>query len=106
MSRIDELKKLSDAGTEGPWRTDMQAMGRYEVYQESSLPEQKFIAEPDVYADAELIAAMRNSFDDLLVVAEAAKEFYEIVWAYGKQGDDYSRVFMNMKEALKNLEEK
>jgi len=77
---LDQLRELSKAATPGPWTSSWNRHGdgyvrsRHHGMQYLLDVEYNYAPGQDVLADAALIAAMRNHFEALLDVAEAARE--------------------------------
>lgn len=73
--KIEELKKLSEAGTRRPWKSEPAKSP--DLYPTVSNPDGEVVyvtCTGDADQNAKLIATMRNSYDDLLAVAEAARD--------------------------------
>ena len=76
---LDQLRELSKAATPGPWTSSWNRHGdgyvrsRHHGMQYLLDVEYNYAPGQDVLADAALIAAMRNHFEALLDVAEAAR---------------------------------
>ena len=101
MSTVEILRELEAKATPGPWGQNIAAVNRdwlkgtlqEAVVDASGAPVAVFA---ENYANAALIAAMRNAMPALLRVADAAKARFE-VWT--------PETYQELKEALEALEE-
>lgn len=86
-TKLDELEALSKAATPGPW-VEVSDCNRFAVYSRIADMDvvtsqcRRYVASQrdhlgSTRADAELIAAMRNSIDDLLKLAKITKMWVE-----------------------------
>lgn len=98
MSKIEKLKKLSAAGTPGPWHLTFEEEDSY-----ASLFMHKDKSVDMTIADMNLIDNMRNHFDALLEIVEAAFPLTEESWPDGETPEFYRR---GLRKALKKLEER
>lgn len=78
--KLEELKRLSAEATSAPWRVSVGLegpRGPYRIYGPT------LYTRDQANADINLTQAMRNNFDKLIAVAEAARSF---VSTYGHRG--------------------
>ena len=103
MNKIEKLKKISEAGTSGPFQHIHISDGIEEILKLNDDHVYIPVATCLGYSDAVKIIQALNHFDALLKVVEAAKEASEIIQKYKilARADSHS---LRLRKALEKLE--